>query len=41
MIYVEDGCEANLCDSEIPDPVKVGPLPETMIGNMRVWDFRR
>lgn len=41
VIYTEDGCEANLCDSEISDTVKVGPLPETMIGNMRIWDLRK
>lgn len=39
-IYVADGCEADLSYLEIPDSTKVGPLPETMIGNVRVWDLR-
>lgn len=37
---MEDGCKASLCKSGISHSVKVGPLPETMIGNARVWDFR-
>ena len=40
-IYVEDGCEASLYDAEVPDYTEAGPLPETMIGNTRVWDLRR
>ena len=36
-IYVEDGCKANL---ETLDSFKIGPLPETLAGNVRVWDLR-
>ena len=39
-IYVADGCEADLSNLKIPDSTKVGPPPETMIGNARLWDFR-
>ena len=41
MIYVEDGCEASLRNVCVSDSVKIGPLPETRIGNMRVWDLRK
>ena len=39
-IYVGDGCEAGLLNLTLPDSVKVCPLPETMLGNLRVWDLR-
>ena len=39
-IYVADGCKAYLSNLEIPDSTKVGPPPETMVGNARVWDLR-
>ena len=39
-IYVEDGCEADLSNIKIQNSTKVGPLPETMVGNVRVWDLR-
>ena len=29
-----------LSDLKMPDSTKIGPLPETMIGNIRVWDLR-
>ena len=38
---MEDGCEASLCDAKVPESAQVGPLKETMIGNMRVWDLRK
>ena len=40
-IYVEDGCEANLSSLKLPDSTQVGPLPETMVGGVRVWDLRK
>lgn len=40
-IYVEDGCEADLFDLNISDSTHVGPLPETMVGGVRVWDLRK
>lgn len=39
-IYVEDGCEADLFNIGIPDSTQVGPLPETMVGSVRVWGLR-
>ena len=39
-IYVEDGCEADLSNIKISDSAKVGPQPETMARNVRVWDLR-
>lgn len=39
-IYMEDGCCASLCDSRLDDSIPVGPPPETMAGNVRVWDLR-
>ena len=39
-IYVEDGCEADLLLAEVPNSTKVGPLPETMAGGVRVWGLR-
>lgn len=41
VIYVEEGCGTSLCDVSIPYSTKVGPLPEAMLGNMRIWDLRR
>ena len=38
---MEDGCEADLSGAEIPNSVQVGPLPETIVGGMRVWDLRK
>ena len=40
MICVEDGCDASLINVDLPDSVLVGPPPETMVGNARVWDLR-
>ena len=40
-IYVEDGCEADLSYIKIPDFTTIGPLPETMVGGLRVWDLRK
>ena len=40
-IYVEDGCEADLFWTEVPDSTQVGPLPETMAGSEKVWDLRK
>ena len=40
-IYVEDGCETDLFWTEVPDSTQVGPLPETMVCGVRVWDFRK
>ena len=39
-IYVENGCDADLSDLDVPDSTQVGPLPETMVGNEKVWDLR-
>ena len=39
-IYVEDGCEADLSSLRLQDSTQAGPLPETMVGNVRVWDLR-
>ena len=39
-IYVEDGCEADFLYTGIPDSKQVCPLPETMVGGVRVWDLR-
>ena len=39
-IYVKDGCAASFVCTEIPDSVVVGPLPEVMVGSVRVWDLR-
>ena len=39
-IYVTDGCKVNLSDLKIPDSTKIGPLPETMVGGVRVWGLR-
>ena len=41
VIHVEDGCEASLRNVMVPNSVKVGPLPETMVGGVRVWDLRK
>ena len=37
---MEDGCEADLLFAEVSDSTQVGPLPETMVGGLRVWDLR-
>lgn len=39
-IYVEDGCEASLLYAGVPDSAKVGPLPEAVLGNIKIWDLR-
>ena len=39
-IYVEDGCQASLLRAWISDSVKIGPPPETMLGNAKFWDLR-
>ena len=37
---MEDGCEASLSSLRLPDSTQVGPLPETMVGGVHVWDLR-
>ena len=37
---MEDGCEASFSNAGVPDSVKVGSPPETMLGNARVWDLK-
>ena len=39
-IYVTDDCKVNLSDLLISDSTKIGPLPETMVGGVRVWGLR-
>ena len=39
-IYVEDGCEASLSHAGLSDSIRVGPLPEAMLGNTKIWDLR-
>lgn len=39
-IYVEDGCEMEISDLSLPESARIGPLPETMIGGVRVWDLK-
>ena len=38
---MDDGCEADLSDLDLPDSTKVGPLPEIMVDGVRVWDLRQ
>lgn len=40
-IYVADGCRADLASVRLPISAIVGPVPETTVGNSRVWDLRR
>ena len=40
IIYVEEGCEASLQSAMVPGHTKVGPQPEAMLGNARIWDLR-
>ena len=40
-IYVEDGCEASLCEAGISRSVIVDPPPETTVDSLRVWDLRK
>ena len=37
---MENGCEVSFICTELPDFVLIGPLQETMVGNVRVWDLR-
>ena len=37
---VADGCQANLSNLEIQNSTIIGPPPETMIGNVRIWVLR-
>ena len=39
-IYIEDGCKISLCGVEIPDSARISPLPETMMGAVKVWDLK-
>ena len=39
-IYVEDGCEADLFDARMQNSTEIGPLPETTINGVGVWDLR-
>ena len=41
VVHVEDGCEASLCNAGLPDSVKIGPPPKTMLGSTRIWDLRK
>ena len=40
VIYVEDGCEANLTEIKLQTTTRVGPPQTTMIGNARIWNQR-
>lgn len=40
-ICVEDGCEVSLLRAGVSESVTVGPPPETMAGNAKVWDLRK
>ena len=40
IIYVEDGFRADLSLAEVPHSAEVGPLPDTVVGGMSVWDLR-
>ena len=39
-IYVEEGCKVSLWSAMMPDFAKVGSLPETMLGNAKIWDLK-
>ena len=39
-IHVEDGCEADLYQLRISDPIRIGPLPEIAVGGVSVWSLR-
>ena len=40
-VYVEDGCDVDLALAGIPDSAQVGPLPETSVGDVNIWDLRK
>lgn len=40
VVWVEDGCRAEISDMYVSSSVKIGPLAETMVASMRVWDLR-
>ena len=37
---MEDGCEADLSNLEVRYAERAGPLPETKVGGVLVWDLR-
>ena len=37
---MEDGCEASLSSAGVSNSVKIGPPPEAVLGNVKVWDLR-
>ena len=39
-IYIEDNCKVSFSDIRVLELAQVGPLPETIVRNVRVWDFR-
>lgn len=36
VVYVEDGCEASLWSARVPNSARVGPLPDAMLGNIKI-----
>ena len=40
VVWVEDGCRAEISDMYTSSSVKIGPLAGTMVTSMRVWDLR-
>lgn len=40
VVWVEDGCRAEISNMCVSSSVKIGPLAGTMAGNVRVWDLR-
>ena len=40
-VYIQDGCGVDVSQTGIPRSVKVGPLPDTVVGNVKVWDLRK
>lgn len=39
-VYVDEDCEVNLLELQIPKSTKVGPPPTTLVGTVRIWDLR-
>lgn len=39
-IYVEDGCNESLFYAKVPNSTRVGPPPDIVIGDTKVWDLR-
>lgn len=38
---MEEGSEVSLLNACVPCSTKVGPLPETVLGNVKIWDLRK